>query len=113
MGQTDPIRGKEQQLVSPEALDTLVPDVLGVRGRHVHVQVADVGFLGVGLQTLSDPGGLGAPQEGVGDEDESYTTHDGTVLSHRTRMSLITLNTLSHVVSLELCWEQTHRCTGT
>lgn len=76
----------------------------------MHVQVADVGFLGVGLQTLSDPGGLGAPQEGVGDEDESYTTHDGTVLSHRTRMSLITLNSL---VSLELWWEQTHRCTGT
>lgn len=74
----------------------------------MHVQVADVGFLGVGLQTLSDPGGLGAPQEGVGDEDESYTTHDGTVLSHRTRMSLITLNTSSHMWSHWSCGGNKH-----
>lgn len=65
MGQTDPVR-----IVSPEAMNTLAPDVLGVRGRHVHIQVADVGLLSVGFQTLSDPGELGAPQERVGDEDE-------------------------------------------
>lgn len=51
---------------------TLAPDVLGLRGRHVHVQVADIGLLWVRLQTLSDPGGLGARQERIGDEDESY-----------------------------------------
>lgn len=50
---------------------TLAPDVLGVRGRHVHVQVADIGLLRVGLQTLSDPELLGVQQEWVGDEDES------------------------------------------
>lgn len=85
MGQTDPVRGVKRdgaQLVSPDAMYTLAPDVLGVRGRHVHVQVADVGLLSVGLQTLSDPEGLGAQQERVGDEDESLTTHNGTVLGH-------------------------------
>lgn len=57
-------------LILPEAMYTLVPDVLGVRGRHVHVQVADIGLLRVGFQTLSDPEGLGAQQERVRDEDE-------------------------------------------
>jgi len=41
-------------------MNTLVPNVLGVRGTHVHVQVADIGLLRIGLQTLSDPEGFGA-----------------------------------------------------
>lgn len=36
----------------------------------MHIQVAHVGLLWVGLQALSDPEGLGAQQERVGDEDE-------------------------------------------
>lgn len=56
--------------MSPEVMYTPSPDVLGVRRRHVHVQVADVGLLRVGLQTLSDPEALRAQQERVGDEDE-------------------------------------------
>lgn len=64
-------QGGGAQLVSPDATNTLAPDVLGFRGRHVHVQVADVGLLRVGLQTLSDPEGLGAQQKWVGDENES------------------------------------------
>lgn len=50
---------------------TISPNVLGVTWRHVHVQVADVWFLRIGLQTLSDPEALGAPQERIGDKDES------------------------------------------
>lgn len=46
---------EKHSLISPEAADTLGPDVLSVRGRHVHVQVANVGFLSVCLETLSDP----------------------------------------------------------
>lgn len=49
----------------------------------MHVQVADVGLLRVGLQTLSDPEGLGAQQERVGDEDESLTTHNGEMESEK------------------------------
>lgn len=58
--------------MSPSAANALSPDVLSVRGRRVHVKVADVWLLGVGFETISDPGGLGAGQEGVSDEDESY-----------------------------------------
>lgn len=36
----------------------------------MHVQVADVRFLRVGLQTLSDPEGLRATQEWIGDDQE-------------------------------------------
>lgn len=56
---------------SPEAVCTLGPDVLCVSDRHVHVQVADVGFLRVNLQTLPYPERLGAKQERVGDEDKA------------------------------------------
>lgn len=62
--------GRCTATVSPEAMYALAPYVLGVRGRHVHIQVAHVGLLCVGLQALSDPEGLGAQQERVGDEDE-------------------------------------------
>lgn len=55
---------------SLEDRDTLFPDVLGLRGGHVHIQVADIGFLRVGLQTLSHPEGLGAWLEWVGDKQE-------------------------------------------
>lgn len=61
-------------------MDTLAPDVLGVRRRHVHIQVADVGLLRVGLETLSDPEGLGAPQERVWDKDEPWTQQESTGL---------------------------------
>lgn len=64
-------------------MDTLAPDVLSVRDRHVHVQVADVGLLRVVLQTLCDPEGLRTPQERVADEDESLTTDKGTVLCQK------------------------------
>lgn len=57
--------------VLPKAKNTLVPNVLGIRGGHVHVQVADVGLLRVDLQTLCDPEGFGAPQERVGDKREA------------------------------------------
>lgn len=68
----------------PEAMFTLAPNVLGVRGRHVHVQVADVWFLRVDLQTLSDPVGLGAPQERIGNKDESWTmSNKKQVFAHK------------------------------
>jgi hypothetical protein len=57
---------------SPESVGALAPDVVCLVGGHVHVQVAHVGLLGVGLQTASQPVGLGAAQEGVGDEDEPW-----------------------------------------
>lgn len=68
------------QRVSPDTTYALAPDVLGVTVRHVHVQVADIGLLGVGLETLSNPEGLGASHEWVADKDESLTTHNGTIL---------------------------------
>lgn len=40
---------RSAELVLPETVYALPPDVLGVRGRHVHVQVANIGLLGVGL----------------------------------------------------------------
>lgn len=46
--------------VSPDTTYALAPDVLSFRGGQVHVQVADVRLLGVGLETTSDPQGLGA-----------------------------------------------------
>lgn len=49
---------------------TIFPDVLGLRGGHVHIQVADIGFLRVGLQTLSHPEGLVAWLKWVGDKHE-------------------------------------------
>lgn len=39
----------------------------------MHVQVADVWFLRVNLQTLSEPERLRAAQERIGDEDEPWT----------------------------------------
>lgn len=71
---------RADQVISPDAMDTLAPDVLSVRDRHVHVQVADVGLLRVVLQTLCDPEGLKSPQERVADEDESLTTDNSAVL---------------------------------
>lgn len=59
---------------SPEAVHTPVPYVLSVRGRHVHVQVTDVGLLWVGLQTLFDPERLAASQKRVWDKNESCFT---------------------------------------
>lgn len=46
--------------MSPDTTRALTPDVLSVRGRRVHVQVADVGLLGVGFETTLHPEGLGA-----------------------------------------------------
>lgn len=46
--------------MSPDTAYALSPNVLSVRGRRVHVQVADVWLLGVGFETTSDPEGLGA-----------------------------------------------------
>lgn len=51
-----------------------LPDVLGLRGGHVHIQVADIGFLRVGLQTLLHPEGLTAWLKRVGDKHEPYIT---------------------------------------
>lgn len=47
----------------------------------MQVQVADIGLLGVGLETTSDPEGLGTSEEGVCDEDESCQNTVYSVLS--------------------------------
>ena len=65
----------------PENVGALAPDVVGVGGGHVHVQVTHVGLLGVGLQTAAQPVGLGAPQEGVGDEDEPWGQEQGVMIA--------------------------------
>lgn len=66
------LRGRGGCGLSPDLTQALAPDVLSFRGGRVQVQVADVGLLGVGLETTSDPQGLGTREEGVPDEDESY-----------------------------------------
>lgn len=49
---------------------TLLPDVLRLRGGHVHVQVTDIWFLRVGLEALPHPEGLAAWLKWVGDKHE-------------------------------------------
>lgn len=49
----------------PQDVSTLVPDVLGLFGGHVHVQVTHIGLLRVRLQTLPNPVLLGARHKGV------------------------------------------------
>lgn len=60
--------------MSPENVGTLAPNVVRIHKGHVHVQVTHVGLLRVGLQTLPQPEGLGALEEGVGYEDEPWKT---------------------------------------
>jgi len=49
----------------PQLLLALSPQVNGLLRRHVQVQVADIGFLGVQLETLFHPVTLAARKERV------------------------------------------------